>query len=128
MALSRNNDIELYLNVKNPKSYDGIRLTEALVDENGKQVIPEATGLLNVIPIKVMYQLDIYTKTAEEGDAYVREFLFKLINNPTMRLLIPYNANKTTGTIDHRANIRVLSTISDTSGISERIFSGQFTR
>ena len=37
-------------------------------------------------------------------------------------LRIPYNNTQ----IEHVANIRVLSNISDTSDISERIFSGQF--
>jgi hypothetical protein len=71
-----------------------------------------------------MYQLDIYTKTAEEGDEYVRNFLFKLINNPVLKISIPYNDLN----VEHIANIRVLDTVSDTSSISERIFSGQFTR
>ena len=80
--------------------------------------------LLNVIPIRIQYNLDIYTKTLEENDEYVRQYLFKLINNPVIKIQIPYNDSY----IEHIANIRVLSTVSDTSAISERIFSGQFTR
>ena len=37
---------------------------------------------------------------------------------------IPYNGTN----IQHIANIRILNTISDTSAISERLFSGQFSR
>ena len=70
------------------------------------------------------YQLDIYTKTAIEGDEYLRNFLFKLINNPLLKITISYNGIE----ISHTANIRVLDTVSDTSAISERLFSGQFTR
>jgi hypothetical protein len=80
--------------------------------------------LFNVLPIKLSYQLDIYTKTAEEGDEYLRNFLFKLINNPVLKILIPYNNVN----LEHIANIRVLNQVSDTSAINERIFSGQFTR
>jgi hypothetical protein len=86
--------------------------------------IKSHSAQLNVIPIKLVYQLDIYTKTYEEGDEYLRNFLFKLINNPVIKIAIPYNGVE----IEHIANIRVLDTVSDTSAISERIFSGQFTR
>lgn len=116
IALSRSNDIELLLNVKNQRSYDGIKLLNG--DANNPAL------LLNIIPIRVEYQLDIYTKTYTEGDEYLRNFLFKLINNPALVIDIPYNNTE----IKHIANIRVLSTVSDSSDISERLFSGQFTR
>ena len=117
ITLSRNNDINLLLNIKNSRSYDGYKVEQT----------EEATKVINVIPIKLQYQIDIYTKTAEEGDEYVREYLFKLINYPTIRVEIPYN-NEDTKYISHVANMRVLNSISDTSGISERLFPGQFTR
>lgn len=114
IALSRNNDIELGLSYKTPKSYAGIKLQQTAAD----------TLLLNAIPIKVQYQMDIYTKTAEEGDEYLRQYLFKLINNPVIKIVIPYNGVQ----VEQIANIRVLNNISDTSEISERLFPGQFTR
>lgn len=126
IALSRNNDIELLSTVKSPKSFDGLRLWNKKTGVGGAKLsdIPATTAQLNVIPIKLLYQLDIYTKTAEEGDEYIRSFLFKLINNPVIKIEIPYNDLG----IEHIANIRVMSSISDTSAISERLFSGQFTR
>ena len=66
----------------------------------------------------------LYRKTVEEADEYLRCFLFKLINNPVITIDIPYNDSQ----ISHIANIRVLETVSDTSGIQERLFSGQFNR
>jgi hypothetical protein len=80
--------------------------------------------LYNVIPIRPEYQLDIYTKTAEECEEYVRNFVFKLINNPMMRIEIPYNDLK----IEHTTYLRLLPNIANTSAIAERVFSGQFTR
>ena len=77
-----------------------------------------------MIPIKPIYQLDIYAKTAIECEEYLRNFLFKLINNPLLVVSIPYQGLE----LQHTANIRVLSNIADTSAISERLFSGQFTR
>lgn len=112
ITLTRSKDIELLSTIKQPKSYEGLKLLST----------QEETLHLNVIPIKLLYDLTIYTKTEEEVDEYVRNFLFKLINNPVIKVRIPYNNTQ----IEHVANIRVLSNISDTSDISERIFSGQF--
>ena len=114
IALSRSNDLPLISNIKQSKSFDGLKLHS---DE-------AVTVHLNIIPVLPSYQLDIYTKTAEEGDEYIRNFLFKLINNPKIIIEIPYNDLK----IKHVANIRILDTVSDTSNISEHLFPGQFTR
>lgn len=114
VALSRNPDIQLLLSTKNIRSFDGYRLLRE----------PDGTMLLNVIPIKVMYQLDIYTKTVEQGDELLRNFLFKLINNPTLKICIPYNNSN----FQHIANLRIMNNVSDTSAIAQRVFSGQFTR
>ena len=114
IALSRNNDLEIAINYKTPKSYAGLKL---------KQTEAE-TLILNAIPVRPQYQLDIYTKTAEEGDEYLRQYLFKLINNPVIKIVVPYNGVE----VEQIANIRVMNTVSDTSEISERLFSGQFNR
>jgi hypothetical protein len=135
ITLSRRDELELLSTAKNPKSYDGLRLIPKEVPtdlttfkgENFKRAkasIPEGTFVYNVIPIRPEYQLDIYAKTAEECEEYVRNFLFKLINNPTMRIEIPYNDLK----LEHTAYIRILPNIANTSAIAERLFSGQFTR
>ena len=114
IALSRNNDLEIEANIKTPKSYAGLKL---------KQTEAE-TLLLNAIPVRPQYQIDIYTKPAEEGDEYLRQYLFKLINNPVIKIVVPYNGVE----VEQIANIRVMNTVSDTSEISERLFSGQFNR
>ena len=114
ISLSRNKDIEIESAIKQNKSFDGLIL---------KRDISTATTVhMNVIPVKTTYQLDIYTKTRLEADEYVRQFLFKLINNPQIIIEIPYNNYL----IKHTANLRVLNTVSDTSDISEHIFPGQF--
>jgi hypothetical protein len=114
IALSRNTDVELLLNIKNPRSFDGLKIEQ---DKAG-------TKQLNIIPVKLQYQMDIYAKTYEKADEYLRQYLFKLVNNPTIHIDVPYNGT----TYKHIAYIRVLPNISDTSNITERIFSGQFTR
>lgn len=135
IALSRKPDLELLSTVKSPKSYDGLRiLPDNYISDfstfKGKEYFQKrseaADGLhqINVLPIRPEYQLDIYTKTAEEGEEYLRSFLFKLINNPTLVMEIPYNDMR----LEHIAYIRVLNQVSNTSAITERLFSGQFTR
>ena len=114
IAISRNKDLEIESNIKQNKSFDGYII---------KQDLATATTIhMNVIPIKTTYQLDIYTKKKIEGDEYVRQYLFKLINNPKLIIDIPDN----NCFIRHTANLRVLNTVSDTSDISTHIFPGQF--
>lgn len=115
IMLSRGSDIQLDLNVKNVKSFDGLRLGSTSDNKVAE---------LNVIPITVNYQLDIFTESSEDADEYVRQLLFKLVNNPTLYINIPYNNFN----LKHIANLRVGSTISDTSDISQHLFIGQFSR
>ena len=114
IAISRNKDIEIESAIKQNKSFDGLII--------GKDVETATTIHMNVIPIKTTYQLDIYTKKRIEADEYVRQYLFKLINNPQIIIEIPYNNY----VVKHTANLRVLNTVSDTSDISTHIFPGQF--
>ena len=114
IAISRNKDLEIESAIKQNKSFDGFIIKK---DETSASTVH-----LNVIPIKTTYQLDIYTKKRIEGDEYVRQYLFKLINNPQIIIEIPYNNY----IIRHTANLRVLNTVSDTSDISTHIFAGQF--
>jgi hypothetical protein len=114
ISISRNKDIEIGSAIKQNKSFDGLII--------GKDTVSNTTVHLNVIPVKTTYQLDIYTKKRIEADEYVRQYLFKLINNPQIIIEIPYNNYL----VRHTANIRVLNTVSDTSDISTHIFPGQF--
>lgn len=114
IAISRNKDIDIESTIKQNKSFDGLII--------GKDEATATTIHLNVIPIKTTYQLDIYTKKRIEVDEYVRQYLFKLINNPQIIIEIPYNSY----IVRHTANLRVLNTVSDTSDIPTHIYNGQF--
>ncbi len=116
LTISRNKEIEIANAIKQSKSFDGLIIKKDLVNAT--------TVHMNVIPVKTLYQLDIYTKRQLEADEYVRQFLFKLINNPQIVVEIPYNNY----IIKHTANLRVLNSVSDTSDIPTRIFTGQFYR
>lgn len=114
LAISRNKDIEIESVIKQNKSFDGLIISS---DSTSCQTVH-----MNVIPIKTTYQLDIYTKKRIEADEYVRQYLFKLINNPQIIIEIPYNGYL----VRHTANLRVLGTVSDTSDIPTHLFAGQF--
>lgn len=114
VALSRDPQVELLTYGKSALSRDGA--TRQIIDNKSEQI--------RAIPIKISYQLDIYTKLFAEGDEYLRNFIFNLINSPKLTIDIPYNNSD----IPHDANIQVVSTIEDTSDIPQRLFSGQFTR
>lgn len=114
IAISRNKDIEIESAIKQNKSFDGLVIA--------KDKTTAETVHLNVIPVKTTYQLDLYTKKRIEADEYVRQYLFKLINNPQIIIDIPYNGYL----VRHTANLRVLNTVSDTSDIPNHVFPGQF--
>lgn len=114
IELSRDSEIEILQTNKKPLSFSG-RILEANKDK---------VEMINGIPIEVNYQLDIYTKSYIEGDEYLRNFIFNFINHPKLTVTIPYNNVN----FKHNANVRISSTVSDTSDIPQRLFSGQFTR
>ena len=114
IALSRDPNIEILSTQKKTLTYDGAHLAM----DNKTSIV------VNVIPIKINYQLDIYTRKFDEADEYVRNFLFNFINYPTISILIPYN----NANIKHHSNVLLESQVSDNSDIPERLISGQFTR
>lgn len=116
LTISRNKELEIANTIKQSKSFDGLVIETDAVNAT--------TVHMNVIPVKTLYQLDIYTKKQLEADEYVRQFLFKLINNPQIIVEIPYNNY----IVKHTANLRVLNSVSDTSDIPNHLFPGQFYR
>ena len=114
IAISRDNDLEIISTSKKALTYDGGHLAA-----NCKE-----SEVLNGIPIRLSYQLDIYCKYFAEADEYMRNFVFNIINYPNLHIEIPYNDAK----VIHDSTLLLESTVSDTSDIPERLISGQFTR
>ena len=114
IALSREPEIEILSTNKKPLSYDGAKL-----NANDSK-----TQQLNAIPIEIHYQLDIFTREYAEADEYLRNFIFNFINYPKLHIVIPYNDVN----IIHDSNIRIASTITDTSDIKMKLAPDQFTR
>lgn len=114
VALSRSTTIDIMHTTMQPMSFDGLML-----DSDGINTLQ-----LDAIPINLSYQLDIYTRRYDEGDELLREFIFKIVNNPQVVIELPYNNQH----FKHVATLQLQSQVEDTSDISERLFSGQFTR
>ena len=114
IALSRSNDIEILSTTKKALTYDGGHLNAT----------PRKSEVLNAIPIKLSYQLDIYTKYFAEADEYLRNFIFNIINYPKIEIEINYNNAK----VIHKSNLMLESSVSDNSSVPEKLINGQFTR
>lgn len=114
IAISRDPSIGLDITGRRALSCSGVEL-------DGSE---DVTLVLNAIPMNISYQIDIYTKKYEDGDTYIRQLLFNLVNYPKMTVLIPYNNVN----VKHVANLWVESEITDNSDIAEKMFADQFTR
>lgn len=114
ISITRKGGFEILSTEKRPLTFDGLDLE---ANENKSMQ-------LNAVPIRIEYQLDVYTRYLEEADQYIRNLVFNIINYPKLQVILPYmNKNYV-----HDANIRLTSEISDNSDIPERLISGQFTR
>lgn len=107
---------------KKPMSFDGI--TVRAYDKDGNLVNPGSAMKLNAIPIRLEYQLDIYTRGFDECDEYVRDFVFHLVNHPVYDITIPYNGMN----LKHNFTMHLEDEVEDTSDIPQRLFPDQFTR
>lgn len=116
IAISRDTTVDLLTTTKQPMTFDGLMLESNSTTKKTLQ--------LDAIPITINYQIDLYTKRYDEGDELLREFIFKIINNPQLVIELPYNGKK----FKHVASIHLQNQVEDTSSISQRLFSGQFTR
>ena len=114
ISLKRPRGFEILNPVKTPLTFNGIALA--------KQEAGAVT--LNAVPIRINYQIDVYTRYVSEADEYIRNFIFNIINYPKLSVTIPYNDINCT----HDANIRLTAEVEDNSDIPERLISGQFTR
>lgn len=114
IALRRGKSINVINTSKKPTTFDGYTL-----QANEKNIMS-----ISNVPISLDYQIDIYTRYFPEADEYVRNFVFNIINYPTLDISVPYNDLNYV----HTSNIRLVNNIEDNSDIPERLIPGQFTR
>lgn len=114
ISVKRAGGFSILHTAKHPMSHTG-----ATLDANS-----DKSKILNMIPISIPYQLDVYTRYMEEADEYIRNLVFNIINYPKLDIVIPYYEENRT----HVSNIRIAGDVEDNSDIPERLISGQFTR
>lgn len=114
IAIRRGKTIDILRTGKNPKTFDSLTLSA-----NDKLITS-----LQEVPISIPYQIDVYTRYLSDADEYMRNFVFNIINYPTLTVSIPYQGVD----IPHTSNIRLSGSVEDNSDIQERLIPGQFTR
>ena len=114
VSISRNNNIEILSTQKQPLSFDGVKM----------QINPKEAMLLSRIPIKLEYQLDIWTQKELDCENWIREFVFLLINNPIIEITLPYHG----ANFKQQATIRLANEIVDNSDADNKLFKDQYTR
>lgn len=114
IALSRQGGYSILEKYKQPKTFIGAKMIQTGTN----------AAKLNVVPISISYQIDVYTRYLAEADEFARNLVFNIINYPKLQIEIPYENLK----LIHDANIRLNSEVEDNSDIPERLISGQFTR
>lgn len=114
IAISRARDISIDSVKKQPRTFDGFTLKQ-----NKKVSMP-----INVVPLTIRYQIDVYTRFIDEADEYIRNLVFNFINYPNIKIELPYNDCD----IEHQSTIYLDQTITDNSDIQEHMFADQFTR
>lgn len=99
---------------KTPLSREGIKQS-ANVDK---------VSMLGGVPIRISYQLDVWTRRRKENDDLWRELILKIINNPKLEIEIPYNNSQ----LSHIFNLRLNADVEDNSDVAEHLERGEFFR
>lgn len=114
ISISRNNTIDILDTKKQPVSFDGFKV----------QINKKEDMLLSKIPIRLEYQLDVWTQRQIDCENYIREFVFLLINNPIVEIFLPYNGSN----FKQHSTIEMASEIVDNSDADGKLFKDQYTR
>lgn len=99
---------------KQPKSYDGMSI----------EISKDKSFKLRAVPVRINYQVDVITRFRKECDALVRELIFKIINNPTITVQVPFNNYNGF----HNFNILLGEDVDDNSDIVEHNERGEYFR
>lgn len=79
--------------------------------------------MANILPIRIEYQMDVFTVDKVSGDEIMREFMFYIFRNPTLEVNIPYGLN-----IKHKFNLFMDPDVVDNSDVTEHKNRGVYFR
>lgn len=113
ISLTRGN-IKIKRTGKTPASVDGFKMAA------NKDKVTH----LRQIPISIPYQIDIYTRYRTQNDDLLRELIFKLVNNPRLKIEIPYEDSKYT----HLFTLTLQEDIEDNSDVAQHLEKGEYFR
>ena len=75
------------------------------------------------IPMKLEYNLDIWTRTRRENDEIVRELFWYFLVSPTLTIKVPYDLD-----FDHNFNIFIEEDVEDNSDLAGQPSHGEYFR
>lgn len=106
-------------NVNHSAKYEGA-LSEVACDCRFHDV---GVKRVQFVPMRISYALDVFTKTREENDEFVRELFWYYMTSPTLQIKVPYELD-----FDHNFNIFIEPEIEDNSDIAQHVNHGQYFR
>ena len=124
ITLSRNRGLTIINagTTKRPLSYNGAKFDHKIYNK-GEDTAYSTTSTIQGIPVSLSYQIDVYTRYAEEADILIRNLIFNIINYPSFYITIPHSNDS-----QHLGRITLNDVVEDNSDIPERFVSGNFVR
>lgn len=96
---------------------------QAWLSKHKNESMDSKLAVLNAIPIKLTYYVDVYTRYQKENDLYMRNLIFNFVNYPTFQIRFNYNSIP----IEHNGNIILGETVSAESP-SIKLFADQICK
>ena len=96
---------------------------QAWLSKHKDESMDSKLAVLNAIPIKLTYYIDVYTRYQKENDLYMRNLIFNFVNYPTFQIRFNYNSIP----IEHNGNIILGETVS-TDSPSIKLFADQICK
>lgn len=75
------------------------------------------------VPMSISYAIDVWTKTRQENDEFIRELFWYYMTSPTLQITVPYTLD-----IDHNFNVFLSNEIEDNSDIAQHVDRGEYFR
>lgn len=75
------------------------------------------------VDMRLDYSVDVWTKTRQENDEFIRELFWYYMVSPTLQVHVPYDLD-----FDHNFNLYVSDDIEDNSDVVQHQFKGELFR
>lgn len=147
IAIRRSNGFTITNPNKKPLSFDGLNISDNLkveydymkskyfnhelsyeeyqkwLSKHKEEILDSKLAVLNAIPIRLTYYIDVYTRYQKENDLYMRNLIFNFVNYPTFQIRFNYNSIP----IEHNGNMILGETVT-TDSPNIKLFSDQICK